>query len=115
MIRNEQKANQLFIFKRVRDLKFLLYKRIVVKELQIINKVCMSFYFENPGEDGQDPQALIFVKQDRIIRLDFNSNKIETIMEFKHPMKKQPEYFIMNNDQSILVIASDNDGIYIDL
>jgi|TARA_B110000285_G_scaffold233155_1_gene306101 hypothetical protein len=41
LIMKEQKANQLFIFKRKQGVQFELYKRIIVKDIPIMNKVCM--------------------------------------------------------------------------
>ena len=63
-----------------------------------MDKVCMSFYFENPRREGEEPSAIIFVKQDRLIRLDFNKNVIETIIKFRRQLTKQPEFFNMNGD-----------------
>jgi len=41
----EQKANQLFVFKREEGVNFELHTRIKVKEIVMMNKVCMQFYF----------------------------------------------------------------------
>ena len=52
LIMNEQKPNQLFIFRRVRDLntdamdQFELTKRIVIKDNPQFNKICMQFCFQ---------------------------------------------------------------------
>ena len=47
LIMNEQKQNQLFVFKKVKASSqfeydsFVLHKRIVVKDIALFNKVCM--------------------------------------------------------------------------
>jgi len=49
LIKKEQKINQLFIFKKTPDEKtveYVLFKRIVVKDIPIFDKTCMQFYFE---------------------------------------------------------------------
>jgi hypothetical protein len=45
LIMKEQKANQLFVFKREEGVNFELHTRIKVKEIVMMNKVCMQFYF----------------------------------------------------------------------
>lgn len=68
LIMNEQKPNQLFIFKRVRDPdplkidKFTLIKRIIIKDIQMFNKVSMSFHFKNQKQSSKDPTEIIFAK-----------------------------------------------------
>jgi hypothetical protein len=57
LIMDEQKQNQLFIFKKKLNAlpkdpeKFTLYKKIVVKDMPMFEKVCMQFFFKNqqPG------------------------------------------------------------------
>jgi hypothetical protein len=59
----------------------------VVKEIPIMNKVCMQFYFENSPK-GKDPTSLIFVKQDRVIKVNYEENSIDTINEFENPLMR---------------------------
>lgn len=72
LIMNEQKPNQLFIFKRIKNLdpmkmdKFELVKRIVIREIPMFNKISMQFYFRNTKE-GKDPTEMIFAKQDQLM------------------------------------------------
>jgi len=53
LIMNEQKPNQLFIYKRVRNLdptKIDLFEkihRIVIREIPMFNKISMQFHFKN--------------------------------------------------------------------
>ena len=97
LIKKEQKVNQLFIFKRAEGCEFALFKRIIVKDLAIFDKVCMQFYFTRVHDSQAQPKSLIFVKRDRILKLDYIDNSIDTIYEFKNPLNKQPEFFQMND------------------
>jgi hypothetical protein len=87
LIMNEQKPNQLFIFKRVRNLdpskidKFELIKRIVIREIPMFNKISMQFHFRNT-KSVKDPTEIVFAKQDRIFSLNFDTEEISTIVEF---------------------------------
>ena len=91
LIMKQQKPNQLFIFKRrpaqggeTKD-QFVQEFRLRVKDIAIFNKVSVQFYFKalRPGES--DYTTLIFVKQDRILELDFTKpvdKCVETIYIF---------------------------------
>ena len=46
--------------------------------MEIFTKVCMQYYFENKNTID----SLLFVKADRIIKLNFETDAIETIYEF---------------------------------
>jgi hypothetical protein len=80
----------------------------------MMHKVCMQFYFSK-APAGKDPDSLIFVKEDRVIKVNFNTNVIDTIYEFDNKLNRQPEFFQMNSQQDIMVISSQEDGIYKDI
>lgn len=71
--------------------EYELFKRIVVKDIPIFSKVCMQYYFENKKDGTKD--SLIFVKADRIIKMNFENDQIDTLYEFKTPLNRQPEFF----------------------
>ena len=50
-----------------------------MKDIPIFTKVCMQYYFENKSNNID---SLIFVKADRVIKLNFETDAIETIYEF---------------------------------
>ena len=84
LVKNEQKQNQLQIIKRVpsesgdeEDDTWELYKRIIVKDIPLFNKVVMQFYFKE--SNGNDPDALIFAKKDIIFEMNFETEVITTI------------------------------------
>lgn len=74
----------------------------------------MQYYFENAGPTGVI-DSILFVKADRIIRLNFDTDAIDTMYEFGTPLNRQPEFFQMNDEQNIMITASPQDGIYLDL
>jgi hypothetical protein len=84
----EQKPNQLFLFKRIKNAdptkmdKFVQYKRIRLRDIPEIGKVSMQFYFKNVK--GREPYEIIFAKQDSIITLNFESDpaEINTVTKF---------------------------------
>lgn len=89
LVMNEQKQNQLFIYikKKARipmmPDEFVVHKRIVVKDLEIFNEVCMNFHFINSHE-------ILFVKADQIFKIDFDTEEVTTIYSFEEPFKFQP-------------------------
>jgi hypothetical protein len=73
LIKKEKKINQLFVFKKkVQSVEFELFKRIVVKDIPIFSKTCTQFYFEE-DKKKQQIDSIIFVKAERIIKLNFES------------------------------------------
>ena len=78
LIMNEQQTNQLFIFKRVKSGspnkkdKFILHKRIILREIEIFKKVCMKFHFKTTGTKNAKMDTIIFCKQDCIFELNFD-------------------------------------------
>jgi hypothetical protein len=74
----------------------------------------MQYHFKK-FESGKDPVSIIFAKPDCIFELNLETEVIEIILNFTTPLLIQPNFFQMNSDQSICVIASDSDGLYINL
>ena len=98
-----------------------LYRRIVVKDMPLFNKVVMQFYFKK-APPGEEPHSLIFAKKDIIFELNFqmqpgedDDKRITTIHTMASFCKLQPQYFITNATQDIFVVSSQSDGLYINL
>ncbi len=71
-----------------------------MKDIPIFNKVSVQFYFKALQPGQSDYTTLIFVKQDRILELDFTKSVekcVETIYIFQMPLNRQPEFFQMND------------------
>ena len=51
-----------------------------------------------------------------IIKLNFETEQTDIFYKFTSlPLKRQPEFFLMNKEQNIMITASPEDGIYVDL
>lgn len=97
LIMKQQKPNQLFIFKRrpaqgdeTKD-QFEQVHRLRVKDIPIFNKVSVQFYFKALPPGQSEYTTLIFVKQDRILELDFTKPEnecVETIYNFQMPLNR---------------------------
>jgi hypothetical protein len=121
LIMTEQKQNQLFIYKRqtyivagVDNELFTLHKRIILKDIPVFDKVCMQFMFKNARE-GRIPSTLIFTKKTQIFELNFDKETIKVIYQYSESFKIQPNYFVANDAQDIFVVASMNDGFWVNV
>ena len=119
LVMNEQKQNQLFIFKRkpaITDFDYddyEQYKRIVIKDIPIFKKVVMQYYFKITKR-GKPPDSLVFARSDMIFELDYESHTVTKVYQMQQICNLQPQFFLMDPRQEIAVIASDSDGIWID-
>jgi hypothetical protein len=87
---DEQKQNQLFIFKKVQADSifgydsFVLLKKVILKDISLFKKVSMEFFFK---KDDQEPNSridtIIFAKTDQIFEFNFVTEEITTIIRFK--------------------------------
>ena len=80
-----------------------------------MNKISMVYYFKNPEKEDGVIDTLIFVRFDRILQLNFETEEIKNIYIFKNPLRRQPEFFTMNDKQETLIIASQQEGIYLNI
>ena len=118
LIKDEQKQNQLFVFKRTRTKHEFHYdkweqiKRIVVKDIPFFNKVCMQYHFKNTASELVEPDTIIFVKKEEIFEMNFQTEQIKTIHKFKVEIRNMPTLFALSSSQQQFVIASNTDGFY---
>lgn len=47
--------------------------------------------------------------------MNYDDATIDTLYEFENPLLRQPEFFQMNHKQDVMVISSQEDGIYKDM
>lgn len=87
----------------------------MLKDIEIFKQVSMQFHFAN--EDGLERSRIIFAKIDSVFSLDFNTERIEVLFNFRsrHSLKQQPSFFTFNNDQSVFIVASSEDAVYVNL
>ena len=103
LIMNMQKPNQLFIFKRIRNMNtaemdtFEQIKRIRLRDNPEFNDICMDFHFKHT-KNNKDPNTMIFAKQDKIIEFNYETEEIKDICLFEVPLLRQPEFFLMNDE-----------------
>ena len=46
------------------------------------------------------------------MELNFETELVKDVVIFDIPLLRQPEFFLMNDDQTVSIIASQDDGIY---
>lgn len=73
----------------------------------------MNFHFKN--SKGLDRDTIVCAKIDCIFSLNFITQQIIVIYKYTEQLNRQPQFFQTNEDQTIMVIASPEDCIYVDL
>ena len=118
LIMNEQKPNRLFLFQRVKNLnaegsmdKFVLLKEISIEDKPEFASICMQFRFK-ATKHGRDPTHIYFAKEESIMELNFDTEETRELVQLQEPLSRQPEFFYMNDEQTVSIIASMDDGIY---
>jgi hypothetical protein len=91
--------------------RFEFHTKVVVKDIPIFDKVCIQFHFKKGGKLGVY-DTIIFSKFDCIFEMNFETAAVKVIYKYQVPLTRQPEYFSMNDEQTIFVTASSSDGIH---
>lgn len=55
---------------------------------------------------------MIFAKQQKIMEFNFDTEALTDLYIYEVPLSRQPEFFLMNDDQTVSIVASMDDGIY---
>ena len=71
----------------------------------------MQFHFK-VQKPGVDPGTLILANQESMLELNFEQEWLREIISFPDPLTRQPEFFQMNDEQTVSIISSIDDGIY---
>jgi hypothetical protein len=79
----------------------------------IFKQVSMNFHFKN--SKGLDRDTVVFAKIDSIFSMNFITSQIIMMYKFDVRLNRQPQFFQTNEDQTVLVVASPEDCLYIDL
>ena len=76
----------------------------------------MQYMFKNFNK-GEDPTSIIFAKADMIFELNFAVEPAEasTIYKMNQMCNLQPSFFQSNPSQTKFVLASQTDGLWIDV
>ena len=73
----------------------------------------MNFHFKNPliGK----PDSIIFAGMDKIFELNYLNETTKTILTYQQDICCQPQFFEMNDNQNVFLLASPDDSIYVSL
>ena len=85
--------------------------RIVLRDNPVFEKVCAEFHFVD--QEGKNRDRLMFANRNEVFILNVVVGDIQTVYKFKDPLKRQPANFDINDAQNIFVVASADDGLYI--
>jgi hypothetical protein len=100
LIMNEQKINQLFIFKREANKnpskkdEFKFFNKTILKDIPIFKQVSMQFQFVNSSSKDRD--SILFAKIDQLFTLNFNTGEVSMLYKFKQVFAMQPSFFSSN-------------------
>lgn len=50
-----------------------------------------------------------------ILTFNIDTEEIETIYNFQNPLSEQPEFFLLNDSQTCMIVGSDEACVYIDM
>ena len=84
--------------------------------MPIFKKVTMQYMFKN-FKAGEDPTTIIFAKADMIFELNFSVEPAEAkpIYTMNQMCNLQPSFFQSDPSQTKFVLASQTDGLWIDM
>ena len=68
-----------------------------------------------PVGTPSDPDSMIFTSKNEIFLYNFETQLKETVYKLTQSFKDPVKYFTIGPNQSIFQIASDNDGLYVNL
>ena len=83
---------------------FELDTKVMVKDLEMFDKVCMKFHFES--DNCKDRDCLIFCRKDCIFKFNFRTSEVDVIHNIIESLFSQPQFFELNYEQTICVIGS---------
>jgi hypothetical protein len=81
--------------------------------MPIFKQVSMQFQFVNQKSKERD--SILFAKIDQLFTLNFNTGEVKMLYKFKQVFQRQPSFFNSNIEQDILIVASSEDIIHINL
>ena len=74
-------------------------------------RVCLAFQFSY--QPSLERSSLLFASMDMLLRLNFLTGKITIIYRFKNRFKFQPQFFKMNDDETVFIVATEQDSLYV--
>lgn len=55
---------------------------------------------------------MLFAKPDEIISFDYETSVVRTVVKFEIPLKRQPQYFSLNDSQENAVVSRNEEAIF---
>ena len=116
LIKGEELIDCLYIMekKMVEDDGVMKTTYALTKSIDMVTigltDVCKKFYFNK-----NNSEELIFVSYTKIFKFNIKTEIVNTMYDFENDLKEQPEFFILNDEQDICVIASTADGLQINM
>ena len=83
----------MFIFKREVNFntdepdRFVLVKRVIVRERPEFNKISMEYHFK-VSKSEKDPNTIIFAKREEIMELNWETEKVEVVAKLEIPLSR---------------------------
>ena len=74
----------------------------------------MKFLFKI-HDDLSEPNTLIFAKKDCIFEYNVLTDNINVLCIYDINLNREPEFFLMNDDQSTMIVWDKDDGIFFSL
>ena len=105
LIKDKKEICQLAIYKRNRKGVFFLEKAIPWK----FEEACIQFIFKSTKDD-----ELLFFDKKRVFSFNYKTEKKQTIYQMNNELGDTPNFGIFNNDQSIFIVTSSKDLLYVD-
>ena len=84
----------------------------------IFDQICMDFFFKREEERSMITETIIFAKHDHLFTLNYNNSQIKRFYKYYSPLATtdvQPYFCKMNDDQDVIILATDKDSKYIDI
>ena len=120
LVKGAQAQNQLFVFKRNPGKKagdkdlFEEYKWIKIRDIPEFDKVVMEFFFKNSEDPTLPPTSILFAKKENIFELNIETSAVTPVHRFKEVhCRYSPQHFEANDAQNVFVVASIQDGIWV--
>jgi len=74
----------------------------------------MDFSFKNLT-GTKERTEIIFAKIDCIFTLNFINSEVKVLWKFKSTLNRQPQFFNMDTEQTTFIVASTDDGIFLNI
>ena len=112
LIKEIEELHELFIYE-VNDIgdKYTLIKEIKLPE----EFRYFSVAFEFDKSDKESESTLVMIDTDKIMKYNYMLEKLEVLFKFKNSLDSQPDFFEFNEEQTVAILASSNDALWIDI